>query len=143
MTKSTQKTRLPMLSKDPASPKVHGTPLEDACGIGKNGVFRGAFFPALLLFPVLSINIQAGYDKQFVGNGMRSMVLSDFSSPSLFLKINTQTGVLSIHQPVYRLFIDAQVVYRHFVSADEKRSQNSFIPGLSLRWNVPVRQHVF
>ncbi|GAB5523980.1 MAG: hypothetical protein Roseis2KO_18520 [Roseivirga sp.] len=39
-----------------------------------------------------SIDVQAGYDKNFIGNGLRSMVLSDFSSPYLFLKINTRIG---------------------------------------------------
>lgn len=39
-----------------------------------------------------SIHLQAGYDKQFIGNGIRSMVLSDFSSPFLFGKITTRLG---------------------------------------------------
>lgn len=39
-----------------------------------------------------SIDVQTGYDKNFIGNGLRSMVLSDFSSPYLFLKINTRLG---------------------------------------------------
>ena len=36
------------------------------------------------------IDIQFGYDKNFVGNGQRSLFLSDFSSPYLFLKLNTR-----------------------------------------------------
>lgn len=39
-----------------------------------------------------SIDVQAGYDKQFIGNGLRSMIMSDFSSPFLFAKINTRVG---------------------------------------------------
>lgn len=39
-----------------------------------------------------SINIQAGHDKHFMGNGFRSLMLSDFSSPMLFGKITTQLG---------------------------------------------------
>lgn len=39
-----------------------------------------------------SIQVQAGYDKNFIGDGLRSMILSDFSSPYLFLKLNTQVG---------------------------------------------------
>ena len=35
------------------------------------------------------INLQFGYDKNFLGNGYRSMILSDFSSNYLFLKLNT------------------------------------------------------
>ena len=35
------------------------------------------------------INFQFGQDRQFWGDGYRSMVLSDFSPPALFLRINT------------------------------------------------------
>ncbi len=38
------------------------------------------------------IDVQFGHDRHFWGNGMRSLMLSDFSSPYLFLKINTQIG---------------------------------------------------
>ncbi len=41
------------------------------------------------------INFQFGHDKQFVGNGYRSLVFSDFSNNHLFLKINT--NVWRIH----------------------------------------------
>jgi len=36
------------------------------------------------------IDIQFGHGKQFVGNGYRSLILSDFSPDRLFLKFNTQ-----------------------------------------------------
>lgn len=36
------------------------------------------------------INMQFGYDKQFIGNGYRSLLLSDFASNNLFLKFNTR-----------------------------------------------------
>ena len=39
-----------------------------------------------------SIDVQAGYDKKFIGHGLRSMILSDFSSPFLFGQINTRLG---------------------------------------------------
>jgi hypothetical protein len=41
------------------------------------------------------INLQFGYDKNFIGNGYRSMFLSDFSSNSLFFKINTRIWKLN------------------------------------------------
>jgi hypothetical protein len=34
--------------------------------------------------------VQFGYDKNFIGNGYRSLFLSDFSAPSTFLKIQTK-----------------------------------------------------
>lgn len=36
------------------------------------------------------IAIQFGHDKNFIGNGYRSLILSDFSSPYTFLKLNTK-----------------------------------------------------
>lgn len=36
------------------------------------------------------IDVQFGYDKNFIGNGFRSLFLSDFSAPTLFLKLNTR-----------------------------------------------------
>lgn len=36
------------------------------------------------------IDIQLGYDKNFIGDGYRSLFLSDFSGNALFLKINTR-----------------------------------------------------
>lgn len=36
------------------------------------------------------IDVQFGYDKNFIGSGYRSLFLSDFSAPYLFLKLNTR-----------------------------------------------------
>jgi hypothetical protein len=38
------------------------------------------------------INMQLGYDKNVIGDGYRSLFLSDFSSSLTFLKINTRIG---------------------------------------------------
>lgn len=44
---------------------------------------------AYLAFNLLKhIDVQFGYDKQFIGNGYRSLLLSDNSAPFLFLKTN-------------------------------------------------------
>jgi hypothetical protein len=36
------------------------------------------------------IDFQFGYDKNFIGNGYRSLFLSDFSNANLFMKVNTR-----------------------------------------------------
>ncbi|MCY7422600.1 MAG: hypothetical protein LH478_12760 [Chitinophagaceae bacterium] len=41
------------------------------------------------------IDIQFGYDKNFIGNGVRSLFLSDFSGSATFLKINTRIWKLN------------------------------------------------
>ena len=57
--------------------------------------FAADFFSArgYITFQALkSIQIQFGHDKNFIGSGIRSMILSDFSAPYLHLKIITQIG---------------------------------------------------
>ncbi|AFK02064.1 hypothetical protein Emtol_0913 [Emticicia oligotrophica DSM 17448] len=39
-----------------------------------------------------SVQLQFGHDKNFIGSGIRSMILSDFSAPYLHLKILTNVG---------------------------------------------------
>ncbi|MBP6410001.1 MAG: hypothetical protein KA313_02775 [Pseudarcicella sp.] len=42
--------------------------------------------------PIKNMNIQFGHDKNIWGSGFRSMILSDFSAPYLFLKLTTHIG---------------------------------------------------
>jgi hypothetical protein len=46
------------------------------------------------------VNVTFGYDKHFIGDGMRSLFLSDFSSPATFLRINTRIWKLN-YQNLY------------------------------------------
>lgn len=41
------------------------------------------------------IDVQYGYDKNFIGNGFRSLLLSDVAAPTLFLKLNTKVWKLN------------------------------------------------
>lgn len=41
------------------------------------------------------IDVSFGYDRNFIGNGYRSLFLSDFGSPYLFLKLNTRIWKLN------------------------------------------------
>ncbi len=52
------------------------------------------------------MNVQFGYDKNFVGNGYRSMILSDFSSNYLFLKLNTNVWKLNYQNIFAQLVAD-------------------------------------
>jgi hypothetical protein len=53
------------------------------------------------------INFQFGYDRQFLGDGYRSMIMSDFSPPSLFLKINTNVWRLNYTNLFTQIYADA------------------------------------
>ena len=50
------------------------------------------------------IDVTFGYDKNFIGNGHRSMFLSDFGNSSLFLKLNTRIWKLNYQN----LFMELQ-----------------------------------
>jgi hypothetical protein len=39
------------------------------------------------------VNVAFGHDKFFIGNGYRSLILSDFAKEYLFLKLNTSIGI--------------------------------------------------
>lgn len=41
---------------------------------------------------IKQISVQFGHDRHFWGNGHRSLMLSDFSAPYFFLKVNTKIG---------------------------------------------------
>ena len=62
--------------------------------IGNNLLASGIdFFKAtgyISFNPIERINIQFGHDKNFIGNGIRSLFLSEYSANYMFLKINTR-----------------------------------------------------
>jgi len=65
-------------------------------GAGFYKSFKGTgydYFDArgyITLNAIKYVDIQFGYDNNFIGNGFRSLFLSDFSTPYLFLKLNTR-----------------------------------------------------
>ncbi|HEY4651142.1 MAG TPA: hypothetical protein VIG72_06995 [Pontibacter sp.] len=54
------------------------------------------------------VEIQLGHDRHFIGNGYRSLILSDYAPPAFFLKLNTQ--VWRIHY--MNLFQELTAKYR-------------------------------
>jgi hypothetical protein len=60
-----------------------------------------------------NIQLQFGHDKNVIGNGFRSMILSDNAAPYLFLKVNTQIGIFQYQN----LF--TQLVYTGFKPNDQ------------------------
>jgi hypothetical protein len=55
------------------------------------------------------IDIAFGYDKNFIGNGYRSLFLSDFSNSTLFLKLNTRIWKFNYQN----LFMELQAAERN------------------------------
>jgi hypothetical protein len=65
---------------------------------------RASIFFNLLKY----FDVQIGYDKNFIGNGYRSLFLSDYAAPYTFVKINTRIWKLN-YQVIY-----SQLVDQHF-----------------------------
>ena len=53
------------------------------------------------------INFQFGHDRTFVGNGVRSLILSDYSPPNLFLRPNLKVWKINYLFQINRLTADA------------------------------------
>jgi hypothetical protein len=53
------------------------------------------------------INFQFGHDRQFWGDGYRSMIMSDFSPPAIFLKINTKIWRINYTNLFTQVYADA------------------------------------
>ena len=60
-----------------------------------------------------NIQLQFGHDKNIIGNGFRSMIMSDNAAPYLFLKLNTSVGIFQYQN----LF--TQLVYTGFKPNDQ------------------------
>ena len=59
---------------------------------GKSSLDWSYVTATLSYTPIKYLNITAGYDKTFIGDGYRSMLLSDFSSPAPLLRLTANLG---------------------------------------------------
>ena len=71
-----------------------------------------------------SIDVQAGYDKRFIGNGLRSMVFSDFSNPSLFGQINFRSDKFNYH--ILHSELTADIIFANSLSPGDGRYPKKF-----------------
>jgi len=91
--------------------RLSGMPGEGFVKPFKNDPYSTDFFSAraYITFQVTkNIQLQFGHDKNIIGNGFRSMILSDNAPPYLFLKLNTSFGAFQYQN----LF--TQLVYEGF-----------------------------
>lgn len=57
--------------------------------------------------PIKNINLQFGHDRFQIGNGFRSLILSDYAPSYLFLKLNTQVWKLNYTNIFTEMYADA------------------------------------
>ncbi len=70
------------------------------------------------------IDIQFGYDKNYIGNGTRSLLLSDFSGSAVFLKFNTRIWKLNYEN-----------LFMELIPTSPRASGNSLLPRKYFRMN--------
>lgn len=71
-----------------------------------NSVTDWSYYTFLLSYtPVKYVNFTAGQDKTFIGDGYRSMILSDYASPYPFFKTTVNLGSVR-YMVMYALFED-------------------------------------
>ena len=76
--------------------QYNAVPGEGYFKTGANGSYNYLDARGYVTFTIAKyIDVQAGYDKNFIGNGYRSMFLSDYSSSFPFVKINTRIWKLN------------------------------------------------
>ncbi|PIB36916.1 hypothetical protein BFP72_16655 [Reichenbachiella sp. 5M10] len=80
------------------------------------------------------IGVQFGYDKNFIGNGYRSMLLSDFAAPSTFLKIQTKVWRIQYTNLFTELVADAP--YSSFGSNGTEAFPKKFMAAHHLSINI-------
>lgn len=90
-----------------------------------------------------SVDVTFGHGRNRIGNGIRSLLLSDFSSPYLYLKINSQFGPISYQN----LFAELSAENRSFNSVDhllDKKYMASHFLNIRInkRWNLGIFESV-
>ncbi|MCV9388265.1 capsule assembly Wzi family protein [Reichenbachiella ulvae] len=86
------------------------------------------------------IGVQFGHDKNFIGNGYRSMLLSDFAAPSTFLKIQTKVWRIQYTNLFTELVADAP--YSSFGSNGTEAFPKKFMTAHHLSINLTDRLNV-
>jgi hypothetical protein len=79
------------------------------------------------------INVQFGYDKNFIGDGYRSFFLSDFSNNYLFLKLNTKIWKLN-YQNIFMELVPTEPVNNGSLLLDKKYAAMHHLSWQANRW---------
>ena len=98
------------------SGRLPGMPAEGLVKEYQRDPYAADFFSArayITFQATKNIQLQFGHDKNIIGNGFRSMILSDNAAPLLFLKFKTNVGIFEYQN----LF--TQLVYTGFKPNDQ------------------------
>lgn len=80
------------------------------------------------------IDMQFGYDRNFIGNGLRSTFLSDFSNTGLFLKVNTRIWKLNYENLFMELIRPNQLIANGGVNLPRKYFRMNHLSINATKW---------
>jgi len=80
-----------------------------------------------------NLNFTLGYDKLFIGDGYRSMILSDFSAPMMYFKINAKIGKFEYNN-IFTKALNPN--YNNIANLPEITSVNSRYPAKFISYNT-------
>ncbi|NNJ56131.1 MAG: hypothetical protein HKP14_08365 [Bacteroidia bacterium] len=106
---------------------VNGATLAKPFGSQGRDFFNVAGY--ITFSPIEEIMVQFGHDKNFLGNGYRSLILSDLAAPHPFLKINTKVWKIN-----YTNLFSQHIDYRGY--AEKKASLRKYSALHQLSVNV-------
>ena len=85
------------------------------------------------------IDMQFGYDRNFIGNGIRSAFLSDFANTGLFLKVNTRIWKLNYENLFMELIRPNQLIANGGVNLPRKYFRMNHLSINATKWlNVGI-----
>ncbi len=85
------------------------------------------------------IDMQFGYDRNFIGNGIRSTFLSDFANTGLFLKVNTRIWKLNYENLFMELIRPNQLIANGGVNLPRKYFRMNHLSINATKWlNVGI-----
>jgi hypothetical protein len=80
-----------------------------------------------------SLNFTVGYDRLFIGDGYRSMILSDFSAPMIYFKINAKLGNFEYNN-IFAKALNPN--YKNIMQLENPTSINSLYPSKFISYNT-------
>ncbi len=80
------------------------------------------------------LDMQFGYDRNFIGNGIRSMFLSDFSNTGLFVKVNTRIWKLNYENLFMELIAPNQRIANGGVNLPRKYFRMNHLSVNATKW---------
>lgn len=100
---------------------------------GYNEYDFAAAYGSFAIRATKGLNFTIGYDKLFIGDGYRSLILSDYSAPMMYFKINAKIGKFEYNN-IFTKVLNPN--YNNVANLPELTSVNSRYPAKFISYNT-------